>query len=84
MPTEIQMLALVDKLEETLVPVEPSSIFVDDLGQRLLVAARQRHVQLARSDRRRILIGAAALGSMVGVIAYIARYRARAQHATPG
>lgn len=78
------LLALVERLKETLVPVEPSLAFVKPLDRRLMASARRKDIQMAKRHRWGILIGAA-LGSVVsvaGLIAYLLRSRAKARHAT--
>ncbi len=80
---EVQTSALVKKLEEVLVPVEPSPAFVEDLGRRLLAMARQRSIRLARRHRRELLIGAA-LGSLISLAGlYFLHSRAKTQRISP-
>jgi len=83
------LLTVAEKVKRALVPVEPAPAFRRRLRKGLLAAAHQRLARqpadrgLALGSRRGILIGAAALGSavsVVGVIAYLVRSRAK----TPG
>ena len=93
------LLALARKVKDALAPVEPDPAFRENLRLSLLAAAHQRSVSrlsskpqrpvhLFRSYRKEILIGAAALGSVVsvaGIVAYWIHARAaKAQRALPG
>ena len=94
------LLALARKVKDALTPVEPDPAFSENLRRSLLAAARQRAVYLLsskkdrqpvplfRRHRKEILIGAAALGSVVsvaGIVAYWIHTRAaKAQRALPG
>ena len=93
------LLALARKVKNALAPVEPNPAFRENLRLSLLAAAHQRSVSrlslkpqrpvhLFRSHRKEILIGAAALGSVVsvaGIVAYWIHARAaKAQRALPG
>jgi hypothetical protein len=93
------LLALARKVKDALAPVEPDPAFRENLRLSLLAAAHQRSVSrlsskpqrsvdLFRSHRKEILIGAAALGSVVsvaGIVAYWIHARAaKAQRALPG
>jgi hypothetical protein len=74
---------LVGNVRETLVPIEPSPDFVQNLGRTLAQAASQRRQPLRRRYRRAVWFGLAAAGSvasLVGVTAYMVRQRDR-QHA---
>jgi hypothetical protein len=79
------LLALARKVKDALAPVEPAPAFCENLRLSLLAAARQRLVSrlsstksqrpiyLFRRHRKEILIGAAAVGSVVsvaGIVAY--------------
>ena len=91
------LLLLAGKVKGALTPVEPDPAFCEDLRLSLLAAAHQqaasrpnstnsqRSVQLFRRHRKEILIGAAALGSVVsvaGIVAYWLHTRAaKAQRA---
>jgi len=86
------LLATAEKIKEVLEPVEPAPTFYQSLHQDLLASGRRKLAgevpQLARSHRKRILIGAAALGSavsVVGALAYLIRSRAatKTQPASP-
>ncbi|HIC94073.1 MAG TPA: hypothetical protein EYP09_07475 [Anaerolineae bacterium] len=86
------LLAVAEKVKEALVPVEPAPAFRRRLRKDLLAAAHQRLARqpadrgFALGSRRGLLLGAAALGSavsVVGVIAYLVRSRAKIQHAAP-
>jgi len=94
------LLSLARKVKDALAPVEPDPTFCENLRLGLLAAARQRlasqlgltksqrPVYLFRRHRKEILIGAAALGSVVsvaGIVAYWIHTRtAKAQRALPG
>ncbi len=76
---------LAERLQQNMQPVQPSAAFVCSLGKELVDNAH-RQIALARQLRRVMLIGAAALGSLlsiasaVGAILFmVARLRARAQ-----
>jgi hypothetical protein len=90
------LLALARKVKDALAPVEPDSAFCKNLRLSLLAAAHQRlasrpnsksqrPTHLFRRHRKEILIGAAALGSVVsvaGIVAYWIHTRAaKAQRA---
>ena len=91
------LLALARKVKDALTPVEPDPAFCENLRRSLLAAAHQRAVYLLsstkaqhpvplfRRHRKEILIGAAALGSVVsvaGIVAYWIHTRAaKAQRA---
>jgi hypothetical protein len=92
------LLSLARKVKDALAPVEPDPAFRENLRLGLLAAARQRlasrlgsksqrPVHLFRRRRKEILIGAAALGSVVsvaGIVAYWLHARAaKAQRALP-
>jgi len=79
------LLALARKVKDALAPVEPDPAFRENLRLSLLAAAHQRSasrlsstkskrpVRLFRRHRKEILIGAAALGSVIsvaGIVAY--------------
>jgi hypothetical protein len=94
------LLVLARKIKDALTPVEPDPAFSENLRRSLLAAAHQRAVYLLSSTkaqhpvplfrrrRKEILIGAAALGSVVsvaGIVAYWIHTRvAKAQRALPG
>ena len=76
---------LAERLQQSMQPIQPPADFVRSLGKGLVDNARHQIV-LAKRLRRAVLIGAAALGSLlsiasvVGTIAFVvARLRARAQ-----
>ena len=78
-----------ERLQQSIRPVQPSTRFVRSLGKELVNSA-QRQVVLAQRTRRGVLIGAAAVGSLVsiasivGAIVYvISRSRARHQAHAP-
>jgi hypothetical protein len=86
--TEREQLAplfqLAERLHQNMPPVQPSAAFVRSLGQELVSNAKHQ-VVLARRLRKAILIGAAAIGSLlsiaslVGAIVFvIVRWRERA------
>ena len=93
------LLTTARKVKDALAPVEPDSAFCENLRLSLLAAAHQRSasrlsstksqrpVHLFTRRRKEILIGAAALGSVVsvaGIIAYWIHTRtAKAQRALP-
>ncbi|HET90963.1 MAG TPA: hypothetical protein ENN99_09545 [Chloroflexi bacterium] len=85
---------LTEQLHRTMTPSSPSASFVRNLGQELMEQA-QRQMAWSQRMRRGMLIGAAALGSLlsvasvIGAIVFVVvRWRARDQtcalHATPG
>jgi len=77
------LLETAEQIREALKPVEPTPAFCQRLYEDLLAMARRRMdggmPQLARSHRKQLIIGAAALGSVVsvaGAFAYLIRSRA--------
>jgi hypothetical protein len=83
-----------ERVHETMQPVQPSAAFIHNLGQELIDGAK-RQVALTKRLRRAVLIGAAAVGSLLSiasvigaVVFLIVRLRERAQartlQATPG
>jgi hypothetical protein len=86
------LLETAERIKGVLKPVEPAPAFCQSLHEALLAAGRRRLTegvpQLARSHRKQILIGAAALGSVVSVVGALAyfihsRAIAKAQPASP-
>ena len=89
---EVSQLAPLFQLAEqvygTMQPVQPSAAFVHSLGQELMDGAK-RQVALTKRLRRAVLIGAAAVGSLLSiasvigaVVFVIVRLRERAQART--
>ena len=76
---ESDLLAQVDaRLARALKPIPPTPTFRARLRNRLAMATHPRIVLHRRSDPRvRWLIGAAALGSVAGVIAIVLRARSQ-------
>ncbi len=73
------LMEIAERLKETLVPVGPSEAFVRSLERELVEAARRQQATPPRF-RRGLVIGAAAIGSVIsltGVIALILRHRRR-------
>lgn len=75
---------LAERLNQSMQPVQPSAVFVRSLGQELVCNAKHQ-VVLAKRLRKSVLIGAAAVGSLlsiaslVGAIVFvIVRWRERA------
>ena len=76
---------LAERLQQSMQPVQPSAAFVRSLGKELVDNAKRR-AALTRRLRRALVIGAAALGSIVSIASVVAasalvvtRLRARAQ-----
>ena len=76
---------LAEQLHKNMQPVQPSAAFVRSLGRELVDSAK-RQVALKKRLRRVMVIGAAAVGSLVSIASVvgailfvIARLRARAQ-----
>jgi|GEM_PF-651860 len=76
---------LAERLQQSMQPIQPSAAFVRSLGKELVDNAK-RQITLTKRLRRAMLIGAAALGSLlsiasvVGAIVFVlARLRARTQ-----
>ena len=76
---------LAERLQHSMQPVRPSAGFVRSLGQELVEQAK-RQMTVTKRLRRAVVIGAAALGSLlsiasvVGAIVFVVvRLRARAQ-----
>jgi hypothetical protein len=59
---------LMRNMRETLVPIEPSPNFVQDLGHTLTVLAGQQRVPFRQRYGRMIVLGLAAAGSVVSVV----------------
>jgi len=85
---------LAERLQQSMPLVQPSAVFVHSLGKELMDNAK-RQITLTKRLRRAMLIGAAALGSLlsiasvVGAIVFVvarlhARTQARAIHAPTG
>ena len=81
----VPLFQLASRLQQSLQPVQPSAAFVRSLGKELVDNAK-RQVALTKRIRRAVLIGVAALGSIlsiasvVGAIVFVVvRLRARAQ-----
>lgn len=79
---------LAERLDDQMTPVKPPSVFVRSLGQELVKNAH-RQVALTQRMSRGVLIGAAAVGSLlsiaslVGAIVFVvSRLRARGQART--
>jgi hypothetical protein len=79
------LLRLAEQIYGTMQPVQPSAAFVHNLGKELMDGAR-RQVALTKRLRRAVLIGAAAIGSLLSiasvigaVVFLIVRWRERAQ-----
>jgi len=76
------LLETAEKVQRALKPVEPDPAFCQSLHEDLLAMARKmtgEAPQLAKSHRKQLIIGAAALGSVVsvaGAFAYLIRSRA--------
>ena len=86
------LLETAEKIRSVLQPVEPTPEFCQSLHDELLTAGRRRLdqeiPQLARSPRKHVLLGMAALGSVVsvaGALAYLVHSRAatKVQPASP-
>ena len=86
------LLETAERVKNVLRPVEPSPEFCQSLYDDLLAAAHRRleegAPELAKSPRKRILIGAAAVGSVVslaGALAYVVRshFAVKTQPASP-
>ena len=76
---------LAKRLQQGMQPTQPSADFMRSLGQEMMDGAK-RQITLTRRLRRALVIGAAALGSLLSVaslvgaaVFLIARLRARAQ-----
>jgi len=74
------LLTLAERVKEVLVPVEPSSSFLKDLGKGLITAAYKERIQVVRRRMRKRFIGAAAFGSALsfaGFVAYLIHAHAK-------
>jgi hypothetical protein len=84
---EVESLMIVaERVRRALVPVEPSPDFVRNLRRNLLAMAERKQPTASPSARRVLLIGAAALGSVLsvaGIIVYVVYARANAGAKTP-
>ncbi len=84
----IPLFQLAKRLQQNMQPVQPSAAFVHSLGKELVNSAKHQ-IALTKRLRRAVMIGAAALGSLVsiasvvGAIVFVVlRLRARAQART--
>lgn len=80
------LLVVAEKVRASLLPVEPSPAFVQDLHRNLLAMAGGKRPRASLSAKHDLLIGAAAVGSalsVIGIIAYVVRSRANAGTKTP-
>jgi hypothetical protein len=79
-PQTKAILSIVDRVRDTLVPIQPSPRFVRELGYRLVDTAGRGKQSLIRRYRTAIVIGVAAAGSLasaVGVAALLLRQKNR-------
>jgi hypothetical protein len=79
-PQTKAILSMVDRVRDTLVPIQPSPRFVRELGYRLVDTAGRGQQSLLRRYRKAIVIGVAAAGSLAsaaGVAAVLLRQRNR-------
>jgi hypothetical protein len=60
--------SLLQNMRETLVPIEPSPIFVRDLGHSLALLAGRQPLPFRRRYGRAIVFGLAAAGSVVSMV----------------
>ena len=81
----VPLFQLAERLRQDMQPVRPSATFVRSLGKELAASA-EHQVALAKRTRRGVLIGAAAVGSLVSIasvvgaiVFVVARLRARAE-----
>ncbi len=61
---------LAERLHRNMQPVQPSAAFVHSLGKELVDGAK-RQITLAKRIRRAVLIGAAALGSLLSIASLV-------------
>jgi hypothetical protein len=61
---------LAERLQQSMQPVQPSATFMRSLGQELVDNA-QRQIMLTKRLRRAMLIGAAALGSLLSIASVV-------------
>jgi hypothetical protein len=66
----ISLLQLAERLHRNMQPVQPSAAFVRNLGKELADQAK-RQITLAKRLRRAVLIGAAALGSLLSIASLV-------------
>src|SRR5512140_1601262 len=79
-PQTKAILSMVDRVRDTLVPIQPSPRFVRELGYHLVDSASRGQQSLIRRYRTAIVIGVAAAGSLasaVGVAAVLLRQKNR-------
>jgi hypothetical protein len=62
------ILSMVDRVRDTLVPIQPSPHFVRDLGYHLVETASRGRQSLLQRYRTAIVIGVAAAGSVASVV----------------
>ena len=60
--------SMIDRMRTTLVPIQPSTSFVRELGYRLVDTAGRSQQSLLRRYRTSIVIGVAAAGSVASVV----------------
>jgi hypothetical protein len=74
------LLYLAERLKRTLVSVQPSAKFVQNLGCQLAAIGHGKTMRVVRDHWREIFVGAAAVGSaisVIGLVAYLVRNRAQ-------
>lgn len=72
------LLRLTERIKQALVPVQPSPMFVKNLVRQLIVGDKREAVRPTRGYRREMVIGAAAVGSVlsvIGILAYLVKSR---------
>jgi len=77
------LMQLAERAQRTLAPVQPSPVFVHQLGRQLIAATSASRKTVTWRTRNAILVIAAALGSAVsvvsavGIVIYVLRHRGR-------
>jgi hypothetical protein len=83
LPTVRPLMRLAERIQSVLVPVQPDPAFVRRVGKQLIATSSGGRKAMAEKTRKAVIIGAAALGSLVsiasavGVIIYLVRHRGR-------
>lgn len=84
--TSKNTVSMANLVRDVLIPVEPSQLFVRELGRSLGMKAARSHQSLLRRYRTALVITAAAFGSLAsvaGVVALIIRQRTRERTRLP-
>jgi hypothetical protein len=83
LPAVRPLMRLAERIQSALVPVQPDPAFVRRVGKQLVATSSGGRKAMNERTRKAVIIGAAALGSLVsvasavGVVIYLVRHRGR-------